>query len=730
MFKKIFKWGFILACLCGILLAGALATLRFMYPPEKVKAMTLSYAKNKLHREISFDKISFNLIGVTLTNFALSEDSSFEQGTFIKANKLQAKLALLPLLKKRVEISTILLDGLDVNIIQQKDGTFNFDSLMSASSEESVDKPEETTEDSSLIAITAEDISITNCNLRYKNVGTGMTAGMDNLNISIDDFAMDKPFLAKINFTTQFQDATGPNVLVPIEIELNVFLADLQLQNAYALVNQLAATYKNMRFVLKGKVNNFNAPVVDLTGSLSGINNLTFVDFLPDLPNFTLPVIDLALKASLDLEQDSATISSAAMSVLSSALNAAGNVGWSGENVTYTFSGNLKADIAQLVKMTDSINFSPAGTISGKFKATDKKDGQDVSGTITLKQLRALYDPFTLSETDGTVQINSLQDIAISNLRGKLNGESFTASAAYKEIKGVMDIGWQLDLDKLTLSKFPSFEQVESTDSEQASATTTAASSSAEQPMNIRADIKVGEISVPYFRSNGFTANAALTNVTDTMTKANGTVSFSLQPGAITNLDSFVKQSKTARLILLPLKIINSVAGKLNINLFEASANARKGEISFTSGEGLYTFTNGKMNITKTSFISDLTNLNGSGSLDFDTSALDMKVSATLITKQTPVVIKIGGTLDNPTGKLDVLNTVGSVVSGILSVKTAKSAAKGTASTAGNVASGAAKTTGKVASTAANDTAKAAKATVKALGNLFKKTPEEDSTNQ
>jgi hypothetical protein len=126
------------------------------------------------------------------------------------------------------------------------------------------------------------------------------------------------------------------------------------------------------------------------------------------------------------------------------------------------------------------------------------------------------------------------------------------------------------------------------------------------------------------------------------MKKTNGTVSFTLQPGAITNLDSFVKQSKTARLLLLPLKVIHSVAGKLNINLFDASANARKGEIAFTSGDGLYTFTNGKMAITKTSFVSDLTNLNGSGTVDFNTNALDMKVSATLVTKQTPLIIKIG----------------------------------------------------------------------------------------
>ena len=729
MIKKLMKWSFILAGVSAVLLVAALAVLRWMYPPEKIKAMTLSYAQNTLHREIAFDKISFNLIGVTLSNFSMSENTSFADGTFVKANKLQAKVALLPLLKKRVEISTILVDGLDVNIVQQKDGSFNFDSLITSTTEEQTPVPATTTQETSSVAVTAEHIIVTNCNLRYKDLETGTNAGLDNLNLNINNFDLDEPFSATINFTSQFQDRTGPNVLVPVEIDLKLFLANLQMENAYALVDHISATYKNVRVVLKGKVENFNAPLVDLTGALSGLSNLSFIDFLPDLPNFTLPVINLALKASIDLDHDTAVISNAAMTVLDSALNAAGNVGWGGENVTYAITGNLKADIAQLVKMTDSINFSPTGTISGKFKATDKKDGKDISGTITLRQLRALYKPFTLSETDGTIQLNSLQNISIPSLRGKLNGETFTASATYKEIKDVMDIGLQLQLDKLTLTDLPSFEQSETTAEETAS-TPSNQTTATEQPMNIRADLNIGEISVPYFRSEGFSANIALTNVTESMNKANGTVTFALQPGAITNLDNLIKQSKVARLILLPLKIIHSVAGKLNINLFEASANARKGEISFTSGEGLYTFTNGNMAITKTSFVSSLTNLNGSGTLDFNTNVLDMKVSATLITKQTPVIIKIGGTLDNPTGKLDVLNTVGSVVSGILSVKTAKAAAKGTASTAGNVASGAAKTTGKAASTAANDTAKAAQATVKALGSLFKKKPAEDTVNE
>ena len=257
--------------------------------------------------------------------------------------------------------------------------------------------------------------------------------------------------------------------------------------------------------------------------------------------------------------------------------------------------------------------------------------------------------------------------------------------------------------------------------------------------MNVKADIKVGPISVPYFRADGFALKANLTGVSESMQKANGQVSFNLQPGAITNLDSFVKENKIVKILLLPISIVRKVAGVLNIDLFPAENNAQKGEIAFTSGEGAYTFVNGLMRVDKTTFDSKLTNLVGSGNIDFKTAALDMKVSATLLTSQTPVVIKIGGTMDNPSGKLDVVNTVGSLVGGILNYKTPGKVVSGTANLAGDVATGAVKTTGKVANTAvktgadvtkgaanvATDTVKGtvnvAKDALKGIGSLFKK---------
>ena len=747
--KKFLKLCFKIAVVIVILGAAAFVALRVMFPPEKLKAMALEYAKTNLQREITFDDVSLNLVGVTLDNFAISENTTFQNGTFAKADKLVVKIALKPLFKKRVEISTVQLDGLDINVVKNADGSFNFDTLIPASDPNAA--PEETTasDGSAAFVLLADKIAANNCSFSYKDLQTGMNAAINNLNLEINQFDMAEPFDVNINFTTAFQQKNGPAVSVPLNIALRVFLANLDMANAYVTVNDISASYKTVKFQLTGGVRDFTAPQMDLSGTLSGINNQIFSDFLPDLPNFALPVINMTVKAAANLANSTATISEAKLSVMNSAFSAYGTVGWNGPAPTYAMNANLTTDLGEIVQMTDTVaGFKPAGVITGAFKATDKNNGQDVSGTVMFKNISAMYDPFTVSELNGTVTIASLDNISTNLITGLLNGEKFTTSLSYQNIKDVMNIVLNLDLAKFTMPALPASTTEAAATADTATTETAAAEPAAapaqktsgpEMLMNIKANVKVGPIDVPYFRADGFTLTANLTDVSETMTKANGQVSFKLQPGAITDLDTFVKDNKIVKILLLPITIVRRVAAALNVELFPVQENTHKGEIAYTNGEGVYTFTNGVMNVDKTVFNSQVTDINGSGTINFFTQALDMKVSATILTSQTPVVIKIGGTMDNPSGKLDVLSTVGSVVGGILNYKTPGKVVSGTASAATSVATGAVKTTGQVASTAvkagvdvtktaataAKDTVtgtvSAAKDALKGLGSIFKK---------
>lgn len=724
--KKLFKILLKLAIGLVLLLAAAVITVKIMFPPEKLKAMAVAYAKDNLHREISFDGISLNFIGVTLDNFALSEASAFDKGTFVKADKLVAKAAFWPLLKKSVEISTITVDGLEINVVKQKDGSFNFDSMTDALSSQSA-APETASDGQDTSApmnfnLLAHRIAATDCTFSYLDQQTGMRAGIKHLNVEILDFDLRSPFTVKINFTTEYKETGGPAVSVPVTVDLTMSLEEMNLSRAYATLNKLGVSYKNIRFQLWGGVKNFENPQADFTGKITGITHQTFADFLPDLPAFSLPEINVRVQADADLQHSTARLQTFTLSILNSAVKASADAGWGGNTVTYNAKADVRLMLGEITQLTALLDdFGLGGQVTGSVAATHKNNGKDVKGALTLADVAAKYPPVALTAMNGVIQINSVDDVRCNTLTGLLNNEKFTSSFSYQNIKDVLNLVFNLNLSKLTLDKFPGGS---AEDTAQTPAQTQSAAEAAPGPetrMNIKADVAVGAIRVPYFEAEGFSAKADLKNVTPSMTHTSGTVDFTLKPGGIRDLDTFVKQNNIVKIILLPLSIVNRVALALNVDLFPQENAAGKGLITYQSAEGRYTFANGLMKIDKTDFISKLTRLNASGTADFPSGALDMKVSATVLTSQTPVVIKIGGTMDNPKGKLDVLNTVGSLVGGILNYKTPGKVAASTAKTAGSAAEGAVKTTEQ----AAKDTVSAAKDTVKALGGLFKK---KDST--
>ncbi len=664
--KKLLKIILVLAVLAVILLFAAMITLRIMFPPEKLKAMAQEYAQQTLHREVTFSDVSLNLIGVTLDDFAVSEPTTFDNGTFVKADKAVVKIALKPLFKKRIEISTVGLEGLDVNVSKNKDGVFNFADLIPASSEETPAQTEETSSASGF-SLMAQRIYATGCNFYYKDAQSGMDASLTNVNLEITGFNLDKAFDVALSFTTDYQDAAGLAVTVPFDMKLQADLAGMDLAKAQAVLKELTMNYKNIIFSLSGSAKNFNAPVVDLTGKVSGVSNTALADILPGLPAFVLPDIHFAAAAEANMETSSAVIKQARLSLSDSAVTVAGNAGWGGTAPTYNMSADINVNLQQVAQMAEMLaGYSIGGSITGSLKATDQNNGQDVSGAIHLNKLTLQYDPLTMSNLTGEIVIKSLADISCNSLTGLLNNEKFTTSFAYKDLGGVLDLVFNFDLDKLTLDRFPTVGAAGASQPAETSSTSLA-SSGPETFFNVKANLSVGEITVPFFTTQGVSLNADLTKASATMKNASGSVSFNLKEGAVTDLDQFVRGNRIVKIIMLPLTLIKNVGDKLGVEIFPAQNNEDKGQIKFSSGSGTYNFVNGLMTVKETHFDSAVSNVKASGNINFKSEALDMSVSATLLSSSTPIVFKIGGTLNEPSGKLDVAGTATSLVKGFLS---------------------------------------------------------------
>jgi uncharacterized protein involved in outer membrane biogenesis len=129
--KKLFKIFVIPMAIVVVLLIGASIALRIYLPPEKAKKLVLEHLSAQLKREVKLGSVSIGILsGLEMTDLKISESPTFAKGTFISSQGFTIKVALTPLLFRKVIVREILLNRPEVSVVRYADGkTFNFSDL-------------------------------------------------------------------------------------------------------------------------------------------------------------------------------------------------------------------------------------------------------------------------------------------------------------------------------------------------------------------------------------------------------------------------------------------------------------------------------------------------------------------------------------------------------------------------------------------------------------------------
>lgn len=132
--NKILK---LLAILFGSIVAVVIAAaiaLPLLFDPNDFKQEITQLVKDETGRELVIQddiKLSvFPWLGVELGSVQLSNAKGFGKAPFATVKQAGVRVKLLPLLRKEVEMDTVTLDGLQLNLIKSKSGRTNWDDLM------------------------------------------------------------------------------------------------------------------------------------------------------------------------------------------------------------------------------------------------------------------------------------------------------------------------------------------------------------------------------------------------------------------------------------------------------------------------------------------------------------------------------------------------------------------------------------------------------------------------
>ena len=215
------------------------------FNPNDYKPLIIKLVQEKKQRTLHLDgdiQLAFwPKLGANLGKVSLSEHNSAKE--FASINSVKVSLALLPLINKQLVVDTVYVDGVNANITRFKDGTTNFDDLMSKE------------EESEQIKFDIDGINITNTSIHFSDELNNGKYSVSQLNLQTGHVALDRPFDIKTNFQLE---ASNPKVKAAIKLSGN-FMADVEGKHYVA---------KGLSTSIKGNLGTLNDSNITLVGDV------------------------------------------------------------------------------------------------------------------------------------------------------------------------------------------------------------------------------------------------------------------------------------------------------------------------------------------------------------------------------------------------------------------------------------------------------------------------------
>jgi len=616
--KKLFKVIVILVVIIVALLVVASVALRIYLPPEKAKALVLEHLSAQLKREVTVGSVSVGILsGLQMSDLKISESPTFAKGTFLSSDQFSLKVALAPLLFRKVVVRQIILKRPEVMITRYADGkTFNFSDLTATTTptpppSSSAAKGEDKSMPFLLLVSRAE---IQKGAVHFNDRSAArQSAEISALDLKLNNVSLTTPFGVQ---TSLHLTSKGSELALSFAGEANLLEGAFKIKQA-SLVSQ------ESKITVTGTVSGLKslAPAVDLNVEIPQLNLANFkgfVAFPPELRvegNFTghadLSGDQKAMNFSARLDGTAAQIKYASAFIkpvkTSLVVSAAGVLRNLAEldiqNLkivlnTFNLSGhgkipNLKATAPAVVfhvesnafAIEDLLVYAPGALPQGLTLQGKNQLSADISGTSASAQFAAKWDgtDLTITKADqftkspGQVlnfsiigQTAGPNKIIIKNFTGKLLSNPIAGSGTY-ETKGTQAIvaleakgtNWSMpDLAKVS----PLLAPYHPTGTLSFDLRANGPTAAPQAVVQTQGDVAMADIKQENYEGKNLQLKWNLTQVTQDLSKVGGTASLKQGPGKIMNVDKLAAGSRAGKIALAPLDALSKLQQKGLLN--------------------------------------------------------------------------------------------------------------------------------------------------------------------
>ena len=670
---------------------------------DSVKNKIINIVKEQTLADLKIGSISASIFDFQIKNV----DLDIKNQNIVHIDKAYLHFSLIKLLKGQLKINSISIDDLNITIIKNKEGKFNFDPIFESpmfKKDEQKEKKEEEKKDNEgsgvPIDILLHSTQLHNCNITYIDEQSDVTAVLSKMSFDMKGFKFNEAF--KFNFFTDIYAKTKDIKVDSLNVAFSGFihLQELDLAKAEIQITSLILRLKETYITTKGTISNFNNPNINLSFQISNLCSESFSDIM-ELPDFEVPEINIQTLTNINLDTSLVTIQKLDVNVLDSTINATGNLNYGKQELEYNINVIINFILDKIHKVSSLINpYNPTGTVQANLNVTNKSSV--VSGIVSLVDICAFTPQLgDFTDINSQININSINDIKIPELTGKLNKYPFKSSALYviEKEKGTIKADFNADRFYGKMSKEYA-EEMKKKDEEKKIEKEVEKKEIEEQPksdfplppLDILASVKIKDLDVPFFMGKDINFKMDMKKVTPDLNAVIGTLDLSTDNGIIKDIYKLTESNVVIKGLFLSLKIVSDVINALNVldilNAIGSSIISSKeeetnstemteehaqeqnkkmdGKIDFISFITSIKFEHGKGTFNKCSFVSNLLSFKVGGEMNFKENLLNMTVNAAPGRHEDdgimPLTMKIGGTMDEPSGSLSLLGSVTTLV--------------------------------------------------------------------
>jgi len=202
--KKLLKISGITFGIVFVLFVLAVVAATVMIDTNEYREKISTYVKQETGRDLlikgDLSLSFFPWVGLTIGETTLSNAAGFGEKSFAKFNEINLKVKLLPLLSKSVEMDTVTLDGVMLNLAKNKKGVSNWDDLLKAGGKPQHEKGDRGDGGEGLKSLQIGGIHIKDAQLSWRDDQAGVAYEVADLQLNTGAINPSKPVDMNLDF--------------------------------------------------------------------------------------------------------------------------------------------------------------------------------------------------------------------------------------------------------------------------------------------------------------------------------------------------------------------------------------------------------------------------------------------------------------------------------------------------------------------------------------------------